>query len=76
MHVTVRLTQPLAERIGDVVLAERASRHGLVVMPLSEQYRAAPREAGFLLGYAGWSEAELRASIREFAALLREAALC
>jgi GntR family transcriptional regulator/MocR family aminotransferase len=74
MHVTVRLNRALDERIGDVVLAERASRRGLVVMPLSEQYSNAAREPGFLLGYAGWSEAELRAAIGEFAALLREAA--
>ena len=71
MQLTIRLAPHLAERASDIALAERAAEQGLVLMPLSPQYREAVPEEGFLLGYAGWSEAQLRAGVRELVKLLR-----
>ena len=73
MFITVRLSPALAERASDAAIAELAGERGIVLMPLSEQY-AAGGAAGFLLGYAGWSEAELHTALRQLARLLREMA--
>jgi GntR family transcriptional regulator/MocR family aminotransferase len=74
MHLTVRLRPKLAERWSDVALAERGRAARLTLLPLSPQYVRADAEQGFLLGYAGWPEAEMRPAINELTALLRTAA--
>jgi GntR family transcriptional regulator/MocR family aminotransferase len=73
MFLAVRLSPALAERAGDVAIAELARERGIVLMPLSDQY-AAGGVAGFLLGYAGWSEEELQTALRQLAGLLGEVA--
>jgi len=73
MFITVRLSPGLAERASDAAIAELARERGIVLMPRSEQYAAAGA-AGFLLGYAGWSEAELHTALRQLAGLLSEVA--
>jgi GntR family transcriptional regulator/MocR family aminotransferase len=73
MHVTVRLAPKIAARISDVTLSERAADEGLVLLPLSGQYAAASGERGFLLGYAGWTEAEFSDALQRLIGLLRSA---
>jgi GntR family transcriptional regulator/MocR family aminotransferase len=74
MHVTVRLAPAIAARVSDVTLAKQAAARGIVLLPLSGQYAAGDGESGFLLGYAGWSEAEMADAIPPLLAVLREAA--
>ena len=74
MHVTVRLAPAIATRVSDVALAKRAAARGLVLLPLSGQYAAGEGESGFLLGYAGWTEAEMADAIRRLLDILRDAA--
>ena len=74
MHVTVRLAPAIASRVDDVVLAGRAAERGLVLLPLSKQYVRGKGESGFLLGYAGWTEAEMKQAIPRLIGLLRETA--
>ena len=73
MHVTVRLAQKIAARISDVALSERAADEGFVLLPLSGQYASGSGECGFLLGYAGWTEAEFGDALQRLIALLRSA---
>jgi GntR family transcriptional regulator/MocR family aminotransferase len=73
MHVTVRLAHKVAARISDVALSERAAGEGLVLLPLSGQYVTGSGEGGFLLGYAGWTEAEFGDALRRLITLLRSA---
>jgi len=73
MHVTVRFA-PSLSKADDVELASRAAAEGLVLLPLSGQYAAGSGESGFLLGYAGWTEADVRAAVARLIALLRNAA--
>ena len=72
MHVTVRLAPAIASRVDDVALAGRAAERGLVLLPLSKQYVRGKGESGFLLGYAGWTEAEMKQAIPRLIGLLRE----
>src|SRR4029079_12468287 len=73
MHVMVRLAPEVARRIGDAALLERASAQGLVLAPLSGQYARGTGEQGFLLGYAGWTEAEMSDAVARLVGLLRSA---
>jgi GntR family transcriptional regulator/MocR family aminotransferase len=73
MHVTVRLADAIARRVSDVTLSERAAAEGLVLLPLSGQYAAGTGERGFLLGYAGWAEAEFADALERLIGLLRSA---
>jgi len=74
MHLSVRIAPAVAKRSGDVELAERGREAGLVLLPLSEQFVEASPQDGFLLGYAGWTEREMRPAIERFVKILREAA--
>ena len=74
MHLSVRIAPTVAKRSGDVELAERGREAGLVLLPLSEQFVEASPQDGFLLGYAGWTEREMRPAIERFVKILREAA--
>ncbi len=74
MHLTMRLAQPLASRVEDAAIAERARGRGLVLLPLSKQYVGSGGMPGFLLGYAGWDEPQIVAAGMTFVELLREVA--
>jgi GntR family transcriptional regulator/MocR family aminotransferase len=74
MHLSVCLRPELAELWTDVALAEKGRAAGLTLLPLSPQYVRADARHGFLLGYAGWREEEMRPAIHELVALLRTAA--
>jgi GntR family transcriptional regulator/MocR family aminotransferase len=71
MHVTVRLAPTLARDMNDVALAARAAEQGLVLLPLSRQYAGGKPEQGFLLGYAGWPEADMGAATERLIRVLR-----
>jgi len=71
MHLSVRLRRSFAERASDVHLAELGRQAGLVLLPLSQQYVEAEPEQGFLLGYAGWTEKEMRPAIQRLVKLFR-----
>jgi len=74
MHLTVRLRPRIARRCSDIELAERGREAGLVLLPLSQQYVEAEPESGFLLGYAGWAETEMRSATALLIELLRRTA--
>ena len=74
MHLTVRLSARIAAKASDVELAERAPAEGLVLLPLSQQYSGRVREQGFFLGYAGWTDEEMRDAIGRLVRLLRTSA--
>jgi len=73
MHLTVRLGKRLG-RVTDVELAERARATGLVLLPLSNQYSGDAREQGFFLGFAGWTDDEIRHAAARLVTLMRAAA--
>jgi DNA-binding transcriptional MocR family regulator len=73
MHVTVRLASAISKRVDDVELSARAAAEELVLLPLSGQYVTGSGEGGFLLGYAGWTEAEFGDALRRLITLLRSA---
>ncbi len=67
MHLVGLL--PLGE--SDTVLARRAAKNGISVLPLSTCYvTQAPRD-GFLMGYSGASVDEIGAGVRKLAAALK-----
>ena len=55
----------------DAVLAKRAARNGVSVLPLSTCYAGKAPRGGFILGYAGATGEELRAGVRNLALALR-----
>jgi GntR family transcriptional regulator/MocR family aminotransferase len=72
MHLTVRLTGDLVRKADDATISELGQARGLTLLPLSPQYTRQPAAQGFLLGYAGWSEHELRAAADRLADMLHE----
>jgi GntR family transcriptional regulator/MocR family aminotransferase len=72
-EVGMHLTVALADRgASDVNLCRRADAIGLSLHPLSRQYHDADGPPGFVLGYSGWSEDEIRAALRSLLTLLRD----
>ena len=57
-----------------VVVLALPDMMGSVGLSVSELQRAAPIVSGFLLGYAGWTEAEMADAIRRLLDILRDAA--
>lgn len=47
----------------DVAMATRLAGHGLICPPVSRYYRAPPAQAGLMLGFARFGEAETRAGV-------------
>lgn len=58
MHLVLWLSRD----INDVTLAEEAQKADLVVRPISPMYHAAPARSGLMLGFGGFSVAELQAA--------------
>jgi len=54
----------------DVAISRRAERMGLHLPPLSTYYSGTPQTRGFVLGYAGFREEELRRGVEALASLL------
>ena len=59
MHLVLWL--PLG--LDDVKLAEQAQKAGLVVRPISPMFQATPARYGLMLGFGGFSVAELQAAV-------------
>jgi GntR family transcriptional regulator/MocR family aminotransferase len=68
MHLTVTLKSEGGG--GDVELAARGAALGLHLDPLSSHAALAAVRPGFLLGYAGWDEAELATGVERLCELL------
>jgi GntR family transcriptional regulator/MocR family aminotransferase len=66
MHLVLWL--PLG--LDDVKLAEQAEKAGLVVRPISPMYHATPPRFGLMLGFGGFSVAELRTAVIRLKAVL------
>ena len=70
MHLTILLDERFQDAAADEHLVAAAAIHGLHLDPLSPHSIEAPARNGFLLGYAGWSEAELVEGVRILAQIL------
>jgi len=71
LHVVAWLRDQLARRTDDVTLSHRARDAGVSAPPLSPYYRAAPARQGVILGFAGFSEAQIDAAARRFAEVVK-----
>ena len=74
MHLTVTLRDSIAANVSDQAVAAAAGAEGMAIEPLSACSAAASSWQGFLLGFAGWSETELRSGGRRLADILRASA--
>ncbi|AOG21923.1 MocR-like pyridoxine biosynthesis transcription factor PdxR [Acidovorax sp. RAC01] len=66
----MQLLHEVAEGIDDEPLSRRAHTAGVMLAPLSRYVMQSPRR-GWLFGYAGYAEAEIRAAARVVGGLLR-----
>jgi GntR family transcriptional regulator/MocR family aminotransferase len=71
MHLVAGQTPALARRMDDREASLRALRHGVHAPALSEYYGGTPRRQGLLLGYAGFTEAEIETAVRALARALQ-----
>lgn len=69
MHLLARLGPALASRMNAAEAAARAQAAGVSIAPLSRYYSAPPVQEGLVLGFAAYTEPEMR----QAALLLREA---
>ena len=69
MHVLCNTCRRLEGRL-DKEIAEAAERAGLTLRPLAAYPQAQPPRRGFVLGYAAFDEAALRAGIRKLKRIL------
>ncbi len=58
------LAAELPKGSADLPVAEEAARHSLWTAPLSDCYLGRARRQGFVLGYGGFSEEEIRGGVR------------
>ena len=63
MHVVAQPAAEILARRNDVALGAVAARQGVTVRPLSGFYHGPPKTQGLVMGYAGFSEAEIYASM-------------
>jgi GntR family transcriptional regulator/MocR family aminotransferase len=61
----------LPQRIDDRLAAGLAATEGVSTVPLSSFYRGPKKRSGLLLGFAAFSESELRSGARKLARILR-----
>jgi GntR family transcriptional regulator/MocR family aminotransferase len=71
MHLTARLSDELAARIGDVQVSQRAAAAGLLLPALSSYGAASAGYQGVLMGYSGFDETELDAACATLAGVLQ-----
>jgi GntR family transcriptional regulator/MocR family aminotransferase len=72
MRLTIFMREVGSGAVCDVAIAAKARNADLILQPLSQLYvNSSGGKKGFVLGYAGWSEAELAAALDRFVALLR-----
>jgi len=70
MHLIARPGPDLKGRLSDREACARAEAAGITVRPLSALFAGTPDEEGFVLGYAGYTEAELDEAVRVWVAAL------
>lgn len=71
MHLIARPGTALAGRLSDVEASAIAEQAGVTVRPLSGFFAGPPDDEGFILGYAGYTEAEMEAAVRSWMEALR-----
>jgi GntR family transcriptional regulator / MocR family aminotransferase len=54
----------------DTAVSSTARNAGMMVRPLSNLYRRSPRRSGLLLGFAGFSSAEIKRGTARLAKIL------
>ena len=69
INLTVKLGAEVAARMTDADLGRRALAAGLVLHPLSAQATSSRAHQGFLLGYAGCSDASIRDGVARLAGI-------
>jgi len=71
MHAVAWATPALLERMDDVTAARRAADAGVTVRALSPFYVAAPPSQGLILGFAGFSDADIGTAVSRLGQALR-----
>lgn len=71
MHLIARPGSALQGRMTDRVACTTAEQAGITVRPLSAFFAGHADQEGFVLGYAGYTEAELDEAVRAWAEALR-----
>jgi GntR family transcriptional regulator/MocR family aminotransferase len=69
MHLVAWLPEGQCDRDASRHLAE----HGIMAPPLSNYSLRPPKRGALILGFAGWSPAEIEAGVRRMAEVAREA---
>ncbi len=72
MHLLARLGPALAGRMNAAEAAARAQAAGVSVAPLSRYYSATPVQDGLVLGFAAYTEAEMRQAAQRLRQALAE----
>ena len=54
----------LIDRVGEDVIIEQAKQQGITLISLSSLYIGTPKQAGFLLGFAAYTEREMELAIQ------------
>ena len=67
MHAIAWLTPALAARMSDVQAAGLAAAAGVIVRPLSPFHVSQPAAQGLILGFAGFSEGDIRQAVTRLA---------
>lgn len=70
MHLIARPGPKLAGRLSDREASAIAGRAGVTVRPLSAFFAGPPDDEGFILGYAGYTEAEMEEAVQAWAKAL------
>ncbi|MBX2853960.1 MAG: PLP-dependent aminotransferase family protein [Rhodobacteraceae bacterium] len=71
MHVVAQIAPEILARSNDKALSESAARVGVMAQPLSGFYHGRPEAQGVVLGYAGFSEAEIQAALGKLLTAIR-----
>lgn len=71
MHLIARPGPALRGRLTDREACALAAKAGISVRALSDFFAGTPDEEGFVLGYAGYAEAELDTAVRAWVGMLR-----
>ncbi len=59
----MHLVGTLAVGSDDIAISQRARRAGVILVPISRFYQGQPRQAGLMLGYAGFNTEQIRRGV-------------
>ena len=71
MHLVVRLSDQVAQRVADTTIAAAAEDERITVQPLSEYFAGSATAQGLILGYAAFDEMEIDAGIAKLSEIVR-----